>query len=403
MTIRAVQQTLSTQEFSQELERLKKAFAAMEPELAETIRDPELGLEGYVVVWNTGISMGGPLERCGKGGTRTMPTLTLDEVKMLARTMALKNAAAGLPLGGAKSGIKADSNAPDFEKKYRRFVSLCKPFLHENGGIFGGFGFDIGSKPVHALWACDELQSRRSFTGKPLDMGGTDYDREGVAGLGVAVAAETTLKRFNVDPARATFSVQGLGAMGAAVLRYFSATGARLTCFSDPKYGGTWVFEKPLSDALFSALIKNDTETALPLLTAEGRKISEDVQDSLYYDADVVFPCAVQNVITDDNCDRIKARFVCEGANGPSSESARTKLHQRGVRLVPDFIANPGGIIAAFVELTSPSDNKAEEAKAMTRAKITENVTRMWSLAEEYDTEPQNAGMFMALTAIGIK
>ena len=150
-------------------------------------------------------------------------------------------------------------------------------------------------------------------------------------------------------------------------------------------------------------MIKNDTETALPLLTAEGRKISEDVQDSLYCDTDVVFPCAVQNVITDDNCDRIKARFVCEGANGPSSESARTKLHQRGVRLIPDFIANPGGIIAAFVELTSPSDNKAEEAKAMTRAKITENVTRMWSLAEEYDTEPQNAGMFMALTAIGIK
>ena len=122
----------------------KERFAAMKPELEMVVRDPAMGVEGYVVVWNTEISVGGPLERAGKGGTRITPSLSIDEVKMLARTMALKNAAAGLPLGGSKSGLRADSSAANFETLYRRFVQLCKPMLHENGGIFGGFGFDIG-------------------------------------------------------------------------------------------------------------------------------------------------------------------------------------------------------------------------------------------------------------------
>jgi glutamate dehydrogenase (NAD(P)+) len=183
----------STAAFHAELKELTQFFGAMQPELEVTVRDPALGVEGYVVVWNTGISVGGPLERSGKGGTRITPNVTLDEVKMLARTMALKNAAAGLPLGGAKSGLKLDPSAPGFEKQYRRFVRLCAPLLHENGGPFGGFGFDIGARPEHALWACDELKSTRSFTGKPLNMGGTDYDREGIAGLGVAVSGQNKL------------------------------------------------------------------------------------------------------------------------------------------------------------------------------------------------------------------
>lgn len=111
--------------FYAELRSLEDYFAAMQPELEVTVRDPVLNVEGYVVVWNTGISVGGPLERSGKGGTRITPNVSLDEVKMLARTMALKNAAAGLPLGGAKSGLKLDPSAPGFERQYRRFVRVC--------------------------------------------------------------------------------------------------------------------------------------------------------------------------------------------------------------------------------------------------------------------------------------
>src|SRR5215471_4588977 len=94
--------------FRADLDALRKHFDSMQPELEVTVRDPALGVEGYVVVWNTSISAGGPLPGCGKGGTRITPKVSLDEIRMLARTMALKYAAAGLPLGGAKSGLKLD-------------------------------------------------------------------------------------------------------------------------------------------------------------------------------------------------------------------------------------------------------------------------------------------------------
>lgn len=388
------------EQFYAELESLKDYFDAMTPELEATVRDPALGVEGYVVVWNTGISIGGPLQRCGKGGTRITPNVSLDEVKMLARTMALKNAAAGLPLGGAKSGLRLDPSAPGFERQYRRFVRLCAPLLVENGGPFGGFGFDIGARPEHALWACDELRSTRCFTGKPLHMGGTDYDREGIAGLGVAVAGSTMMEVKGATPAQAAFAIQGMGALGAAVLRYFSETGARLSALGDPKYGGTWTFDAPLSADLHQALVKQNTETAKSLLTKEGKHISGSAEDVLYREVDVLFPCAVQNVITEDNVHRVQASHVCEGANGPVTEAARTELYRRGIPLVPDFIANSGGIIAAFVELTSKAPSKVDEAKMLTREKIAANVRTLFEIAQRCDAEPQHAGLYLALARI---
>ena len=121
----------------------------------------------------------------------------------------------------------------------------------------------------------------------------------------------------------------------------------------------------------------------------------------LYQDADILFPCAVQDVITQDNVDRVRARFVCEGANGPVTQAARSHLHRRGVVLVPDFIANPGGAIAAFVELTSTGTEKAEEAKTLTREKISGNVRAVFELVKRYRCEPQQAALYLALSRIG--
>lgn len=394
----------SMEDFEKVFTELKARFDAMEPEIAETVRDPETGIEGYVVVWNTGITKGGPLEGCGKGGTRIKPDLTLDDIRRLARSMALKNAAAGLKLGGAKAGLKADPKAPGFEQAYRRFVSLCKPHLYEFGGKYGGFGFDIGADPVHALWACDELGTTKCFTGKPLEMGGTDYDREGIAGLGVATAARTALEVEGKAPADATFAVQGLGAMGAAVFRYFSEYGGHLRALADPVYGGTWVFDNDPSPELREALIRRDTGKAAALLEQEGRKLSDDAQDVLYQDVDVLFPCAIEDVISIDNADKIKARFISEGANNPTSADAYTLLFNRGVIVIPDFIANVGGIIAAYVEMISevtPEENaktraKVTEAKDMTISKISGNVRELMAMVKACGVEPSHAGQYMA-------
>lgn len=395
----------SKEDFLKHYEELKQRFHEMHPEQEIIVRDSEMGVQGYVVVWNTGISKNGPLNECGKGGTRITPDLELEDIKRLSRSMAEKNAAAGLPLGGAKSGLKADPNADDYEIKYKRFVELCKPLLHENGGIFGGFGYDVGGKPPHnAIWACDALKSTRSFTGKPVEMGGTDYDKEGIAGLGVAVAGKVMLEWHNVDIVQATFSVQGIGAMGAAVVRYFSEYGGNLKALSDPKYGGSWLLKDVASSELVEALVEQDVEKVKDLLKQEGTLLSEDCSEALYQEVDIVFPCALEDAITEDNAWKIKASFVCEGANNPTTEAAHEILFNNNVYVVPDIIANPGGIIAAFVELTSDvtaEDNaktraKVNEAKDMTIEKVTASTKEFLDMVKNVGVAADKVGDFIA-------
>lgn len=395
----------SREDFYKEFDDLRKRFDETEPVLEVTVSDPEQGVEGYIVVWNTDISQGGPLEACGKGGTRITKDLELNDIRRLARSMAEKNATAGLPLGGAKSGLKADPTAPDYEQKYRRFVELCKPYLFENGGVFGGFGYDVGGiPPKNAIWACETLGSSRSFTGKPVEMGGTDYDREGIAGLGVATAAQALLKQKAKNVEGALFAVQGLGAMGAAVLRYFTAYGGVLYALADPKYGGTWVFKDGISQKLLDALVAQDDDVAQKYLSSEGNHISDNSQEVLYQPVDILFPCAIEDVITSENVGKIVAPFICEGANNPTTAEGYQALFESGKIVIPDIIANVGGIIAAFIELTSTvtveentrTRKKVQEAKDMTIKKITKNVHNLMKFVDGLGVEPSLAGRYIA-------
>lgn len=403
----SIQKPTAAFEFLSELSTLEKAFGSMPPELEITVRDPQLGVEGYVVVWNTLLAKDGPLGRCGKGGTRITPNTSASEISMLARTMALKNAAAGLPLGGAKSGMRDNPDSQGFEKRYRRFVELVKPILRENGGIFGGFGFDIGARPEHPYWACDQLKSTKSFTGKPIEMGGTDYDNEGIAGLGVSVAARAALAVCGEDIAGKRFAVQGAGAMGAAVIRYLTESGAELSHIADPRLGGCYEISGKLDERLFSSLVKQQFERAKELLML-GKYPRIDLEEVLFQETDILLPCAVQDVVTIFNASRIRARYLVEGANNPCSPEARSFLHNNGTLVIPDFIANPGGIIAAFIEMTStvtPEENvvtreKVRQAKDLTIRKITENVAQILSLAREYNVEPVQTGRYLALSKI---
>lgn len=401
----------TTEAFYAELEALKARFMKMEPELEVTVRDPDQGVEGYVVVWNTGICKGGPFDKngkgIGKGGTRVLPDLSLSDVKRLARAMAEKNAAAGLPLGGAKSGLRYDSKAPDYEQKFRRFAKLVQNsgILAEDGGIFGGFGYDVGCKPpLNAIWACEELGTKGSFTGKPINMGGTDYDREGIAGLGVAVAARTLMKVRGRNIAETSFAVQGVGAMGAAVIRYFKEFGGILKYVSDPRLGGLWELESADTQPLVDALFAQETDKAAALLQQRGRLVSPDASQVLVQPVDILFPCALEDVLTDKNAALVQAAFVCEGANNPTSDEAHRILFERGITVIPDIIANPGGIISAFVELSSdvPDDeNLATRAKTVLARKMTEdrverNVIELLGYVDNLAIQPDKAGDFMA-------
>lgn len=394
------EQEMSADSFYQELEALKQEFESMKPELELTVTDPEMGIEGFVVVWNTAISKNGPLfsngKGCGKGGTRIKKGLSLDDVKRLARAMAEKNAAAGLPLGGAKSGLNADPEAPDYEAKWKRFVKLVKEegVLKEDGGIFGGFGYDIGGKPpLNALWTIEELGSGKSMTGKPVDKGGTDYDRIGIAGLGVAVAGKTLLEEAGKSAKDATYAVQGIGAMGGAVTRYFHEMGGILKCVSDPKYGGTWVFENSASEKF----VKNPTQENLE---AEAEKISDENEGALYQDVDIVFPCALEDTITKENAGKIISKFVAEGANNPTTDEGHQILFDNNVLVAPDILANPGGIIAAYVELTSDADDKAQEAIDVTKERVAANIREMMEIVRTLKVRPDQVADYMTFKNI---
>ncbi|MCH2134456.1 MAG: hypothetical protein MK116_11980 [Phycisphaerales bacterium] len=394
-------------DFRRTLESLESQFSALSPELQLIVRDPAMGLEGYVTVWSTLNAVGGPLGRVGKGGTRITPTVTQGEIDRLARTQSLKNAAAGLALGGAKSGLRADPRAPGFEQIYRRFVELVSPVLYVNGGPWGGLGFDLGGQPIHVSWACDQAGHTRCITGKPVDMGGTDYDKEGIAGLGVAVAAQTMLQHAGHDISTTTAAIQGVGAMGAAVAKNFAAHGGLVVMISDPRLEGSWLLKEPLCGPLLDAIAEMDFTAAREHLESDGHE-RLPLDDVLFHDVDVLFPCAVGDVIDSSNAPRVRASAVVEGANFPCTNSAREALHERGVTLIPDFIANPGGAIAAFVEMTSSvSDEenastaaKVVEAKETTERMVEANVREVLEMSSSNAVSPMDAGLLLAYRRI---
>ncbi|MFO1050663.1 MAG: Glu/Leu/Phe/Val dehydrogenase dimerization domain-containing protein [Planctomycetota bacterium] len=384
--------------FLAELGRMQTEFGRMQPLVELTVRDHALGCEGYVVVWNT-LEPGG----IAKGGTRVTPTVTIDEIKMLARTMALKNAAAGLPLGGAKSGIRTDARAVDVKT---RFVAIARRFaclFPENGGPFGGLGYDIGGRPEFADWFIEATGMPQRFTGKTRERGGTDYDVEGIAGLGVAVAAREALAHEGRSARGATYAVQGLGAMGAGIVRYFDGFGGVLCAVSDPLVGGSYALPRNLPDAVRRELVAQiavrDNHAVTALLHRHGRHAPES-DAVLFEDVDVLFPAARQEVIHPANVDGIRARLVAEGANGPCTGDSRDRLFARGVTVLPDFLANPGGIIAAYVEMTSKVADKVAEAKAMTERVIARNVKQVLDTARKLDVQPIQAAAFGALARI---
>jgi glutamate dehydrogenase (NAD(P)+) len=237
-------------------------------------------------------------------------------------------------------------------------------------------------------------------------MGGTDYDREGIAGLGVSVSAVTALECEGTPVAGTTFAVQGLGAMGAAIVRYFSEAGGILRAISDPMVGGTYIFKEGASSMLLEAIAHQKWDTTRTLLNGEGEK--SDLNDVLYQPVDVLFPAAVQHVLTEENVERVRAKRVVEGANSPVTSEARTALYKRGVLVLPDFIVNAGGIIAAYVEMSStitPEENlktkkNSEDAKALTRERMRANVQKTLEIAKSAGVEPALAARYLALRNI---
>lgn len=300
------------------------------PEKVVCVSDRRTGMRGVLVIDNTARGM-------GKGGTRMSTTLTVAEVARLARTMTWKWAAVDLFFGGAKAGILGNPAGADKEAVLRAFARA----LADQVPSEYVFGLDMGLAESDAAIFVDELRDRGVATGLPRALGGTPYDQLGITGYGVAEAADAVAGHIGLPLAGARVVVQGFGAVGVAAAQRLAALGACIVGVSNAV--GTVADPGGLDvPALMAARAAAGDEG----LRASGRELLE-VDAALELDCDILIPAARQDVIGVDIARRTTAKLIVEGANLPTSEEARTVLHERGVTVVPDFIANAGGIIAA--------------------------------------------------------
>lgn len=300
------------------------------PEKIVCVSHRRTGMRGVLVIDNTARGM-------GKGGTRMAPTVTVGEVARLARNMTWKWAAADLFYGGAKAGIAADPARPDKEAVLRAFARA----LHNEVPVEYVFGLDMGLTEDDAAIIVDEL-GRGAAVGTPHALGGLPYDALGVTGYGVAESAHAAAGHAGVDPASgARVSIQGFGAVGMAAARRLADLGATVVAVStargalyDP--GGLDV------EALCQARQAHGDDL---VLSEPGTRLEPGQE--LTVDAEILIPAARQDVIGEEVARDVKAKLVVEGANLPTDERAQRVLCERGITVVPDFVANAGGVIAA--------------------------------------------------------
>jgi glutamate dehydrogenase (NAD(P)+) len=318
-----------------------------------------VGLKAIVVVDNTA---------CGPaiGGVRMAPDVSVEECFRLARAMTWKNAAAGLPHGGGKSVIVGDPHMAPAEKE-----PLIRAFACAIGDIADYIpGPDMGTDEQCMAWVKDETGRA---VGLPSVLGGIPLDEIGATGFGLAVCVDVAREFVGLDLNGARVAVQGFGAVGKHAARFLGQKGAVLVAASDT--GGTVADPSGLDIEVLIAL----KETGRALRSHDkGTKLPADA--IIDVDCDIWIPAARPDVIRADNVSRLRTRVMPQGANIPCTREAEKTLHDRGVLVVPDFIANAGGVICASIEYQGGTqcaafDSIDERIRANTRAVLEESLS----------------------------
>ncbi|MDH3665758.1 MAG: Glu/Leu/Phe/Val dehydrogenase [Paracoccaceae bacterium] len=342
------------------------------PDKVIHISKPAAGLKAILVVDNVAA---GP----AIGGARMAPDVTLSECARLARAMTLKNAAAGLPHGGGKSVVFGDPRMPSPQKE-----RLIRAFAQAIGQIEDYIvGPDMGTDERCMAWAKDEIGRA---VGLPREIGGIPLDEIGATGFGLAVAAAAAEDPSGVKLDGARVAVQGFGAVGYHAARFLAEHGARLVAASDSK---GCISNSSGLDIAALAQIKSSGGSVVDL----GKGDMSDRDAIIAADCDILIPAARPDAIREDNTGAIRARLILEGANIPATEAAERRLHGRGVTVIPDFIANAGGVICASIEYHGGSES---QAFAAIEEKIARNTTEVLARTKSAGMTPRGAADALA-------
>ena len=283
-----------------------------------------------------------------KGGLRFHPAMTLDDARALAMYMTWKSAVADLPFGGAKGGVICDPRTlseAELERLTRRFTTEISLIVGPDRDIPAP---DLGTSPQVMAWIMDTLSMHAGYsvpasvTGKPIAIGGSE-GRFTAPGRGLSIVTVEAMRDQGMDPVGATVAVQGYGKVGSVSARLLGAAGMKVVAVSDSSGG---VFREDGLDLVALRALKEEGGRIIDYGGAD--RISND--ELLLLDVDVLVPAALQAQITGENATRVRARVIAEGANAPLSPEADTILNERGALILPDILANAGGVVVSYFE-----------------------------------------------------
>ncbi|MGA7363253.1 MAG: Glu/Leu/Phe/Val dehydrogenase, partial [Candidatus Dormiibacterota bacterium] len=284
-----------------------------------------------------------------KGGIRYHPEVSLDEVKALAMWMSWKCAVTNLPYGGAKGGVICDPatlSLHELENLTRRFASEISILIGPESDIPAP---DVNTNQQTMAWIMDTISMEKGYsvpatvTGKPLSIGGSE-GRPAATGRGVMVVTMEACRRMGIDPGQSTVAIQGFGNVGSVSAELLHEQGFKVVAVSDV-FGGIHNPQGLDVPALLEHVRINGKVTGFPGATAAITNA-----DLLELPVTILIPAALENQLTMDNAARVQARVVVEAANGPTTPEADDVFHQRGVTLVPDILANAGGVTVSYFE-----------------------------------------------------
>ena len=337
-----------------------------------------------------------------KGGLRFHPDVTKDEVKALSTWMTFKCSVAGIPYGGGKGGMAInpkDYSKAELERISKGFAKAISPIIGEKVDIPAP---DVNTNGQIMSWMVDAYEevvgksTKGVFTGKPLEFGGS-LARTEATGYGVNLTAKKALAKLNIDVKGATYAVQGFGNVGFYTAYYAHKDGAKIVAFSNVDVA---IYNENGID--MEAVIKDFKENGC---ISENKGYGKDITNAelLELEVDVLTPCALENQITSENADRIKAKVITEGANGPTTPEADEILFKKGIIVIPDILANSGGVVVSYFEWVQNLQSyywPFEEVQQKEDALLSTAFEDVWNLADEYKVDLRNAAYMKSIERI---
>ena len=354
--------------------------------------------EGYRVQHNSAL---GPY----KGGIRFHPKVTLEDDIALATLMTLKNSLSGIPYGGGKGAVRVDPkklSPRELEQLSRGYVRTLYSVLGDQTDIPAP---DVGTNPQIMAWMVDEYSKMAGrnvpgvFTSKPPVLWGNPV-REYSTGFGCAVVTREAAEKYLGGIEGKRVAIQGFGNVARWHAYWLQKMGAKIVAISDTS--GT-VYDPEGIDVELAMKVKNETRKVINY--PKGEKIP-DPKAALYVDADILGPDALENQITMENVNKIKAKIIVEGANGPTTPDAERELAKRGVIVVPDFLANAGGVVMSYLEWVENLQWyfwSEEETRARLENIMKNNFLRVYKKFEDMKTEKKDIVMRDAALVISLE